>query len=164
MQGSTSCVSVASGSAGKTTSCAGSQETSPIPSANIRCRAGTARPVDGPLLVSGEQGLGDQVLFASMLPDVAARTPRSPSRSTPRLIPLFARSFPQVNIVAREEAAALSRPRGRANSDRRVSGGISAPIGHRFPVRSNGYLRCDEEVSARLRERLSDGRKVIGLS
>ena len=62
-------------------------------------------PIDGPLLVSGEQGLGDQILFASMLPDLAARVREVTVEVEPRLVPLFARSFPGVNVVAREAAA-----------------------------------------------------------
>ena len=33
-----------------------------------------------------------------------------------------------------------------------------------FSFHKSGFLRCDSELSARLRERLADGRKVIGLS
>ena len=41
----------------------------------------------------------------------------------------------------------------------RASAGIFRPDWASFPVRENGYLRCDSELSARLRERLADGRK-----
>ena len=66
--------------------------------------------LDGPLLISGEQGLGDQVLYASMLPDALSRTPEITIEVAPRLIPLFARSFPQVNVVAREEGQLYRGP------------------------------------------------------
>jgi ADP-heptose:LPS heptosyltransferase len=33
-----------------------------------------------------------------------------------------------------------------------------------FPRYENGFLRCDSALSARLRQRLADGRKVVGLS
>ena len=42
---------------------------SAIPAATLERRA-----LDGPLLISGEQGLGDQILHASMLPDALSRT------------------------------------------------------------------------------------------
>lgn len=119
-------------------------------------------PIDGPLLVSGEQGLGDQILFASMLPDLAARVPEITVEVDPRLVPLFARSFPGVNAVAR--LAELYKGPAAAYIHMGSLGRHLRPDWTSFPVRENGYLRCDRELSARLRERLADGRKVIGLS
>lgn len=55
------------------------------------------------LLVFGEQGLGDEVLFANMLPDVLdALGPdgRLAIAVEPRLIPLFQRSFPGATVGA----------------------------------------------------------------
>jgi tetratricopeptide (TPR) repeat protein len=56
------------------------------------------------LLVRAEQGVGDQVLFASLIPDLAARA-KAESGSVvlecePRLASLFARSFPDVTVRA----------------------------------------------------------------
>jgi tetratricopeptide (TPR) repeat protein len=118
--------------------------------------------IDGPLLVSSEQGLGDQILFASMIPDLAARVREITLEVSPRLVPLFSRSFPGVKVVA--------------SRDELYDGPVAAhvmigslgrhlrPDWTSFPFRESGYLRCDEERAARLRERLADGRKVIGLS
>ena len=119
--------------------------------------------LDGPLLISGEQGLGDQVLYASMLPDALSRTPEITIEVEPRLIPLFARSFPQVNVVAREEGQ-LYRGPAVAQIPIASLGRLFRPDWASFPRYEHGYLRCDEEVSASLRARLSDGRKVVGLS
>jgi len=53
------------------------------------------------LLVVGEQGLGDEVLFAQLLPDLE-RALGPQGRLTlavePRLVPLFARSFPRARV------------------------------------------------------------------
>ncbi|MEJ1968015.1 MAG: tetratricopeptide repeat protein [Rhizomicrobium sp.] len=54
------------------------------------------------LLVSAEQGVGDHILFASMIPDLAERA-RAEGGSVilecePRLATLFARSFPSVTV------------------------------------------------------------------
>jgi len=54
------------------------------------------------LLLIGEQGLGDEVMFANALPDVIAALGAGGRLSLalePRLIPLFRRSFPGVPIV-----------------------------------------------------------------
>ncbi len=55
------------------------------------------------LLVIGEQGLGDEILFANLLPDVVeALGPegRLTIAVEPRLIPLFQRSFPTAEVGA----------------------------------------------------------------
>jgi hypothetical protein len=54
------------------------------------------------LLVRAEQGVGDQILFASMIPDLAARAKAEGGsvllECEPRLVPLFDRSFPDVTV------------------------------------------------------------------
>ena len=53
------------------------------------------------LLVVGEQGLGDEVLFANLLPDVIERlgpTGRLILAVETRLVPIFKRAFPQAEV------------------------------------------------------------------
>jgi tetratricopeptide (TPR) repeat protein len=50
------------------------------------------------LLVLAEQGLGDEIMFASVIPDLAAIAPHVVLECSPRLATLFARSFPQVSV------------------------------------------------------------------
>jgi Flp pilus assembly protein TadD len=55
------------------------------------------------LLVCAEQGLGDEVLFASLLPDLLRDLGPDGELTLavePRLVPLFARSLPQARIIA----------------------------------------------------------------
>ncbi len=56
------------------------------------------------LLVTAEQGVGDQIMFASAIPALAARAATEDGRvileCEPRLLPLFARSFPTVTVHA----------------------------------------------------------------
>lgn len=56
------------------------------------------------LLVTAEQGVGDQVMFASLLPELCARASDDGGQvifeCEPRLRSLFARSFPQVRVAA----------------------------------------------------------------
>lgn len=52
-----------------------------------------------PLLVWAEQGIGDQVLYASMLRDLAKYCDHVVVEVDARLVPLFARSFPRVNVI-----------------------------------------------------------------
>jgi tetratricopeptide (TPR) repeat protein len=59
-------------------------------------------PLDGRrLLVIGEQGLGDEFMFANVLPDLmraAAAGGRVQIAVDPRLIPLFKRSYPEAEV------------------------------------------------------------------
>jgi len=54
------------------------------------------------LLVTGEQGVGDQVMFASLVPELCERLSEGGGRlvleAEPRLAPLFARSFPEAVV------------------------------------------------------------------
>jgi tetratricopeptide (TPR) repeat protein len=56
------------------------------------------------LLVTAEQGVGDQLMFASMIPELAARAAQDGGslvlECEPRLVPLFARSFPGAAVHA----------------------------------------------------------------
>ena len=51
------------------------------------------------ILILSEQGIGDEVMFGSCLPDLARRTARCFVECDPRLAPLFARSLPNVTPV-----------------------------------------------------------------
>ncbi len=51
------------------------------------------------LLVMGEQGLGDQIFFASMLPDLQAQVPGATVCVETRLVPLLQRSFPGLRFI-----------------------------------------------------------------
>lgn len=53
------------------------------------------------LLVLGEQGLGDEMLFASCLPELLEQCERVTYECDPRLIPIFERTYPGVRFVSR---------------------------------------------------------------
>lgn len=82
----------------------------------LRQRLGTERPKPFPewdgrplpdqsLLIVGEQGLGDELTFASMFGDVAALCPHRVIECDKRLVPLLERSFPGVRAVGRDKTA-----------------------------------------------------------
>lgn len=56
------------------------------------------------LLVTAEQGVGDQVMFASVIPELCARAAEEGGHiileCEPRLQPLFTRSFPSASVAA----------------------------------------------------------------
>jgi tetratricopeptide (TPR) repeat protein len=51
------------------------------------------------VLVTAEQGVGDELMFASLIPDMAKRCAVT-LECDPRLVPLFARSFPDAAVRA----------------------------------------------------------------
>jgi tetratricopeptide (TPR) repeat protein len=119
--------------------------------------------VPGTLLVWGEQGVGDQVIYAGMIPELARRADKVVVEIEPRLAGLFARSFPDAEIVAMQRELhtgpiAAHEPIGGLL--RYLRTGFDA-----FPRREQGYLLPDPGRVRAMRARLSaDGRRVIGLS
>ena len=57
---------------------------------------------EGTLLIHGEQGIGDEIQFASCVPDLVPLAKRCVLVCHPRLAKLLARSFPAVAVVAHE--------------------------------------------------------------
>lgn len=120
-------------------------------------------PLPGALFVWSEQGLGDEILMGALLPALAARVPGIVFECSPRLAPLFARSFPALRVV----------PRGEAPADPPAECRAQIPAGSLFgllgwtpaaaaPAR---FLRAQSEriAAARARHR-RPGRRLIGLS
>ena len=66
------------------------------------------KPLDGILLIRGEQGLGDQILFASVLTDIQEITKNIVLQIEPRLVALFRRSFPTIRVIGTNE----KKPKG----------------------------------------------------
>ncbi|MBX9775578.1 MAG: tetratricopeptide repeat protein [Xanthobacteraceae bacterium] len=118
--------------------------------------------VDGTLLVWGEQGLGDEILHASMIPDLMQRTGSVTLEVESRLVPLFARSFPGANVIPL--GPSLSAGPFAAQTPIASLGRHFRPSFEAFPKRDRGYLVADGARSRALRQRLDDGRRVIGLS
>jgi tetratricopeptide (TPR) repeat protein len=54
----------------------------------------------GNVLIYGEQGLGDEIMFASILPDAIKKANRVVCAVDPKLIGLFSRSFPEAVFVS----------------------------------------------------------------
>ncbi|MGH6631381.1 MAG: glycosyltransferase family 9 protein, partial [Burkholderiales bacterium] len=110
------------------------------------------------LLLYREQGLGDEIMFASCLPQVIAMAEHCVVECEPRLLGIFRRSFPGATVYA-------STPDGSLPPD--ISGrgiDVAVPAGSvprflrrnlaEFP-RHDGYLKADPQRVARWRERLA---------
>ena len=105
------------------------------------------------LLVWGEQGVGDQVQFATLVPELAARARDCTFVCLPKLVPLFARSFPAATVTAE-----LPRTSSAGGFDFQSAAGSTArwlrPDLASFP-RGGGYLTADSARVAYWRERFA---------
>lgn len=119
-------------------------------------------PISGKLLVRGEQGLGDQILFASVLPDLLKSMPNSCLQLEPRLVPLFQRSFPALEVLSRDK-----NPPSDVVAQIAI-GSLPQYFRHNaadFTRAVTPYLKADPEKTAALRKALAPhGERVIGLN
>ena len=111
------------------------------------------------LLVCAEQGLGDEIMFASCLPEVIARAGHCVIECHRRLEMLFARAYPAATVIGADQAATdLSWVKRAPPIDYKIAIG-SLPLYFRnspeaFP-RHAGYLKADPQRIRHWRERLA---------
>ena len=113
---------------------------------------------EGTLVVLAEQGLGDEIMFASCLPDALARVGHLIVECEPRLAALYRRSFPQATVLpTRREQDAAWLSQAPREPDRQVFAGDLPRRFRRqrsdFPAHQ-GYLQADPERTAHWRARL----------
>jgi hypothetical protein len=120
------------------------------------------------LVVWPEQGLGEQILFASLLPDVIARAGKVFIETRPRLAKVFTRSFPTAMVMAQEQDdQPLPAPEG-ADCQFPLAG-MAKFLRSNFTTfsRHAGYLQADPQAVATIRARYEEqaaGRCIVGLS
>jgi Tfp pilus assembly protein PilF len=121
------------------------------------------------LLVRAEQGLGDQIMLASCLPDAIARAGLCMVECDPRLVKLFTRSFPQSTFFPHYRGRKPRWMECDATPDCEIPFGSLPGLfrgrGEEFP-RHAGYLRADPERIAYWRGRLAElgAAPKVGLS
>jgi tetratricopeptide (TPR) repeat protein len=116
------------------------------------------------VLVIDEQGIGDHIMFASMLPDLVAAAAQVTWLAEPRLLGLLTRAFPEVRFLP---AGAATRIDLGAFDRMLATGGLGRLFRNRaedFP--GTPYLAPDAKAVEAWRRRLgpSQGRLRIGLS
>ncbi len=106
------------------------------------------------ILVWGEQGVGDEVHFAGMVPDLLDAGAKVVLESDPRLAPLFERSFAGVECAPRETPPWPGT--GAGDIDYQIPSGDLGrwfrPDLDSFPGRDS-YLAADEKLRLELRDR-----------
>jgi tetratricopeptide (TPR) repeat protein len=118
----------------------------------------------GSVLIWGEQGVGDEIMFAGLIPDAIRTGNRCILDCDARLIPLFARSFPDIDVVSgcgpgghSELNIASQLPIGSLPGLFRKS--IAA-----FDATVSSYLVPDPAAREKLHAGYADGRLLVGLA
>lgn len=124
---------------------------------------------DASILVYAEQGLGDEIMFASCVGEITAAAKRSIVACRPRLANLFRRSFPRAEILTMKPQAGAAWIEEAPATDYIAAMGdlprYLRPDSRSFPDH-RGYLQCDPGRVRNWRERLQalgEGPK-IGIS
>jgi len=116
----------------------------------------------GRLLLWGEQGVGDKIMFAGLFPEVTRTgSPCVLDCADARLQPLFARSFPKIEVVARYYNPG---PDIAAHIPMGSLPGLFRPSLESFQNTSSPYLTAHPFKREEFRTRYADGRKRIGLA
>ncbi len=109
------------------------------------------RPVNKRLLAWADEGIGEQIMFASMIPEIVADCESLSLECDARLKPLFERSFSNLEVIPRQNP---THPRFNASYDAQVCLGSAAqwyrPDLDSFP-KHPGYLVADKNLTRELR-------------
>ena len=122
----------------------------------------------GRLFLWTDQGLGDEIIYSSMIHSAALRVGRCAVECSWRLSALFKRSFPEVDVIARNLQSNADVQSFAPDFQLAMAelGRISRPDFLSFPEHS-GYLRPDREVVEEIRKnygKIAAGRAIIGIS
>jgi len=119
------------------------------------------------LLVWTEQGPGDEILLASMIPDVLERGAHVTLVCSPRLVPLFRRSFKDCAVMSTEDTGRIGKgdaPDFQASFSH--LGAALRPSLESFPARPR-YLVPDPARREKLRaayQAQAPGTKLVGIA
>lgn len=114
------------------------------------------------VLVLGEQGIGDQIMFASLLADLVRDASEVACVCDPRLLRLFRHSFPGVTFLGLDRLGAVEI--GGFDEILPMGGLAYAYRRSRGDFPGQPYLAPRPEVIARWRDRLGEGGLKVGLS
>jgi tetratricopeptide (TPR) repeat protein len=124
--------------------------------------------VNGKLMVWGEQGIGDEVLYSGMVKDLVERGFDLIWEADPRLVPLIQRSYPGVRAIARTTPphSLASDPAIHAQIPTASMGQYLRREPSDFPAGRPAYFKADEKRANGYRTQLlAKGQtRLIGVS
>ncbi len=120
------------------------------------------------IVIRAEQGLGDEILYSSMIPDVIAKAKRCVIECSPRMVPIFARAFPKAEVLRYKMQGVSAQPMEGLDYQIAIGsiGRFCRLSFEQFP-QHRGYLKADEARTAQLRARyeaIAPGNKIVGVS
>jgi thioredoxin-like negative regulator of GroEL len=118
----------------------------------------------GRLLIWGEQGVGDEIMFAGLVPEVVANGIRCVLDCDARLKPLFARSFPEAEVVSGYDPEIHTELDIAAHLPSGSLPGLLRRGEGDFAATRSPYLVADREQRERFRARYEDGRPLVGIA
>ncbi len=112
---------------------------------------------DKSLLVWTEQGPGDEILMCSMLSDIESTTDRLVLACSPRMAPLFARSFQWCDVVERDVTNLPVEMIGEVDFQASLTelGAVLRPGLDHLP-KQDAYLFNDKSMTEQLRAKYAD--------
>jgi hypothetical protein len=115
-------------------------------------------------LLWGDQGVGDQIMFSSMLNDWLARRVASTLRVDDRLVPLFSRSFPTLDVIG--ESCQFDEAQYDAQLSLGDLGGFLRQTADDFLGHQGAFLSADQDLVGKYGQQLlrSGARLVVGVS
>lgn len=124
----------------------------------------TGEPLEnGRLLLWGEQGIGDEIMFAGLVPDVLRTGTCVVLDCDARLEPLFARSFPAVEIGSGDATARHVNSNIAAHLPSGSLPGLYRRSLNEFAGTSS-YLVADVEVVKQFRDKYPNDRPLVGIA
>lgn len=118
----------------------------------------------GQLLIWGEQGVGDEIMFAGLVPDAIRSGNRCVLDCDARLRPLFARSFPGVDVISGYDPGRNSELDIAAHLPSASLPGLFRRSRESFAATTSPYLVADTVKRGRFRAEYQGGRKLVGLA
>ncbi len=121
---------------------------------------------NAPVLVWGEQGVGDEILYAGMMPDLAARGIDVIWEADARLVSLLQRSCPTVRVIARATPPDPLAATATYQVPAADLGQFFRALASDFPRDRLAYLKADPQRAADLRAQcgVQPGQRLVGLS
>ena len=131
------------------------------------------KPASGAVLLWGEQGVGDEIMFAGLIPGAIRTGSPILLDCDPRLKPLFARSFPGVEVISTGQQGPntpsvtnvdAANPEFAAHLPTGSLPGLFRNAESAFAATTSPYLKADSVERNAFRARYGDTRRLIGLA